>query len=125
MKKIVLLLVIFVSSQPLLAQDSTAFLVVEPMEYREQISEKVQLVDVRTPEEFAEGHIKGAENIDFLADGFLAKFEDFKKNEPLYIYCRSGNRSSQAAKKLSEAGFLNIIDLRGGFLAWKEMEGEK
>lgn len=124
MKKTLLLLFIFFYVQPLLAQDSTAFVVIEPVEYKQQISEKVQLIDVRTSEEFAEGHIEGADNIDFLAEGFLTKFKDYKKDEPLYIYCRSGNRSSKAAKKLSEAGFEKIIDLKGGFLAWKEFESQ-
>lgn len=105
------------------AQDSTIVQVIDPEVYELQIEkEEVQLVDVRTPEEFNEGHIEGAENIDFLADGFLPNFEKFDKSKPLYIYCRSGNRSGKAAAKLSEMGFSKIIDLKGGYKAWTAEE---
>ena len=48
--------------------------------------------------------------------------QKFDKDEPLYIYCRSGNRSSKAAAQLTEAGFKKIIDLKGGYKAWKNLE---
>ena len=106
------------------AQEKVELEVIGPVKYQEEISaEEVQLVDVRTPEEYSEGHIKGAENIDFFADNFLVQFEKLDKDRPIYIYCRSGNRSSKVAAKLSEAGFSRIIDLKGGYKAWpKEQE---
>ena len=78
-----------------------------------------QLVDLRTAYEYRSGNIKGSVNIDFFQPTvFEAKFERFDKNKPLYIYCRSGARSQRAAMKLSEMGFKQIFDLRGGFTAW-------
>lgn len=75
-----------------------------------------QLVDVRTPGEFRQGHYKNAANIDFFDSGnFLKKFERFDKEKPLYLYCRSGMRSHKAAVKLAQIGFQEIYDLRGGY----------
>lgn len=123
MKKYIILLVLVLVTSVGFSQDSTRIKVIDRVAYELQLSnEQVQLIDVRTPEEFKEGHIKGAENIDFLAEGFLPKFERFDKNKPLYIYCRSGNRSAKAAAKLSEMGFSQIIDLKGGYKAWTSQE---
>ncbi|HER40444.1 MAG TPA: rhodanese-like domain-containing protein [Salinimicrobium catena] len=101
------------------AQHTEEISVIPADEYKKEIKKKdIQLVDVRTPEEFKEGHIKGAKNIDFFSEDFITQFEALDKNEPVYIYCRSGNRSAKASKKLSEAGFKKIIDLQGGYKAW-------
>ena len=82
---------------------------------------QVQLVDVRTPKEYEEGHIKNAENIDFYDDDFLAQMNKLDKSQPLYIYCRSGGRSGKAAAQLSKAGF-DVYDLKGGFLDWQKQQ---
>lgn len=126
MKKYIILLGAFLFSVGIFAQEKTASRVIGPAEYKEQInySEKVQLVDVRTPEEFSEGHIAGAENINFHDEDFLQQFEDLDKGRPLYIYCRSGKRSSKAAEKLTALGFEEIIDLEGGFLSWSQFVKE-
>lgn len=77
-------------------------------------------VDVRTPEEYAEGHLRGAVNVDWQADGFLERMEAlFGKEKPLAVYCRSGRRSAAAAEKLAAAGF-KVSNLLGGYLAWTE-----
>ena len=81
---------------------------------------KCQLVDVRTAREYSTGHIKKAVNIDFfMADTFQNFFEKLDKEKPVYIYCQSGNRSQKAASRLVRMGFKKIIDLKGGYLAWK------
>lgn len=78
----------------------------------------VQLLDVRTPEEYAQGHIGGAENIDFYDAGFLKEAEkDLDKSRPVAVYCRSGKRSAEAAARLSSAGY-KVTNLEGGILAW-------
>lgn len=82
--------------------------------------QNVQLIDVRTPKEFNEGHINKAKNIDFFDTNFLAKMSELNKDAPLYIYCRSGNRSGKAAAKLKELGFKEVYDLKGGVLDWKK-----
>lgn len=121
MKKLTIILLLLFTANSVIAQTPTSKNLLTPEEFREAISqEDVILIDVRTPEEFSEGHIKGSKNIDFLAPGFSSRFKDFNKEQPVYIYCRSGNRSGKAAKVLSEMGFKTIYDLKGGFLAWKE-----
>ena len=77
-----------------------------------------QLVDVRTPAEYAEGHIPGAANIDWRGEDFLAQAEEqLDKSLPVMVYCRSGKRSAAAAALL-DASFYSTYNLRGGFLAW-------
>ena len=75
------------------------------------------LVDVRTPEEFAAGHIAGAVNIP-LDERFETSFEVLDPIEPYAVYCASGNRSRQAVGRLQALGFHNVVALEGGFSAW-------
>jgi len=78
----------------------------------------IQLIDVRTPGEYAEGYIEGAININFFDSDFNAQMAKWNKDKELYIYCRSGKRSGKAAKRLSDQGFTKIYDLQGGILNW-------
>lgn len=83
-------------------------------------NDDVQLVDVRTPEEYSDGHISGAENINVYDHDFTDKAKkSLDKSRPVAVYCRSGKRSAEAAQKLSELGF-KVTNLEGGILAWKE-----
>ena len=84
-------------------------------------SKPVQLVDVRTPEEFQAGHIPGAILIDVKSADFnrLAE-EKLKKDLPVAVYCRSGMRSLKAANQLKEKGFKPIYNLKGGFMEWQD-----
>ena len=82
--------------------------------------EGVQLLDVRTPQEFAEGHIPGAVNIDWLADGFVEAVQaSIDPERELLIYCRRGRRSAEAADTLETLGYKRIFNLKDGFNAWK------
>lgn len=81
---------------------------------------KVQLVDVRTPNEYNGGHIKNAINIDFFNQReFEKSFIKLDKEQPIYLYCRSGARSQKAARKLVDMGFSKIYDLKGGYMRWR------
>ncbi len=80
----------------------------------------IQLIDVRTPKEYTEGHIKDAVNINFFDDNFIDQMSKLDKDKEIYIYCRSGSRSGRAAKKLKEQGFTKIYDLQGGFVNWNK-----
>ena len=81
-------------------------------------NDDVQLVDVRTAEEFAEGHIEGALNIDVKQNTFIEKAKaQLSKDKRIAVYCRSGRRSADAAKTLSAEGY-KAINLTGGILAW-------
>jgi rhodanese-related sulfurtransferase len=82
------------------------------------------ILDVRRTDEFAEGHIPGAINIANESIGAEAPAELSDKNQLIYIYCRSGNRSKQAAEKLAALGYTNIIEF-GGIIDWTgEIEKE-
>ena len=81
--------------------------------------EGVQLIDVRTAEEFAEGFIKGAQNIDFFSETFDKDILALDKSKPVVLYCRSGGRSAKCSEKLIAAGFVKIYDLDGGITQWK------
>lgn len=81
----------------------------------------VQLVDVRTAEEFAGGAIKDAMNIDFYGDDFDAELAKLDKKKPVMVYCQAGapeGRSGQTLAKLKELGFKQVYELDGGYLGW-------
>lgn len=84
--------------------------------------EKPSLLDVRTPAEFAEIHIPGVhlEPLDRLDATKLASVNGFAKDQPLYIFCRSGNRAKQAAEKLEKGGYEQCQVVEGGTVAWAE-----
>ncbi len=75
------------------------------------------LLDVRTPEEFASGHIPGAVNIS--VDSLSQRLSEVPQDKPVVVYCRSGNRSNQAAQILDQAGYTQIYDL-GGIVTWQQ-----
>jgi rhodanese-related sulfurtransferase len=73
------------------------------------------VIDVRTPEEFAAGHIAGARNINVEAPDFASKIADLDKGAAYLLYCRSGRRSAIAADEMVKAGFTKVVD--GGGMA--------
>lgn len=76
-------------------------------------------LDVRTAEEFADGHVVGALNVDVLQPQFLQRAQSLLQGKKkVALYCRSGRRSQAAAKQLSEAGY-EVKELGGGFMAWE------
>jgi rhodanese-related sulfurtransferase len=74
------------------------------------------VIDVRTPAEYAAGHVDGAENIDVTAGSFEEQVEQLPKDEEYVVYCQSGNRSADAADKMAGLGFTEIVD-GGGIVA--------
>jgi phage shock protein E len=88
-------------------------------EFSKKITESgVVILDVRTPGEFAEGYIEGAQNIDFQSGNFENEIAVLDKNVTYAVYCRSGNRSGQAAKIMHDAGFHDVYNLDGGVIDW-------
>ena len=81
--------------------------------------EGMQLVDVRTPKEYENGHIPNAQNIDFLDAKFEANIQSLDKSKPVIIYCQRGSRSAKCASKLIANGFVKVYDLDGGFAQWE------
>lgn len=81
---------------------------------------KAQILDVRTAEEFAKGHIKGSMQADWLDKSqFTDRVQHIDKNKPVYIYCASGPRSNAAARWMRSNGYKNVIELEGGYIGWR------
>lgn len=89
-------------------------------ELQSKVGQQIQLIDVRTPEEFLENSIEGAQNIDISSKDFEQKVAQLDQNKPIYVYCRKGSRSRKAAQKLEDLGFTEIYDLKGGILEWNK-----
>lgn len=77
------------------------------------------IIDVRTSQEFNSGHIIDATNIDFYSDDFTDKLKIVRKDVPIYVYCRSGGRSSSAADKMEKLGFTKVYNMIGGIGSWQ------
>ena len=92
----------------------------EPDAFHKKVAGKtVQLIDMRTPQGFAIGHMQGAQNVDYYSATFAIDMNAFAKNKPLYIYCRSGNRTSLATEQLVKMGYTQLFDLQSGIVGWR------
>ena len=102
-------------------QKSTPFEEITPKEFAEKIktTEKPQILDVRTPDEFESEHIDNAVNVNWNGEDFETKVASYDKSKPVFVYCLSGGRSKKAAAKLNELGFNNVYELEGGIMNWK------
>ena len=78
------------------------------------------LIDVRTESEFNNGHIANAGNLNIYAPDFNRSLLLLPKDQPIYLYCLSGNRSEMAAKILAENGYKNVYNLQNGMMAWNQ-----
>ncbi|AYQ36222.1 thioredoxin [Runella sp. SP2] len=80
---------------------------------------KLTIVDVRTPEEYAQGHLENAHNIDWNSNSFENKIDGFERDKPILVYCLSGARSAAAAEKMRSFGFKNVLEMENGMMAWR------
>ena len=80
---------------------------------------KVAVVDVRTPDEFKDGHIKGAKNIDIMSSDFEAQLGKLDKTQPTLVHCQAGGRSTRALPIFEKLGFTHLIHLDDGFGGWQ------
>ena len=111
-----LLFSLFVFSQ----ENTQVYEVLSYDDFKNQINnDNVLLFDIRTMDEFNSGHLKGSINIDFYEEKLFDKFfKKVNKSKPIYIYCRSGNRSKKSSEKLKNLGFVKVFDLEGGYKNW-------
>ncbi|MCA5005326.1 thioredoxin domain-containing protein [Sphingobacterium bovistauri] len=87
--------------------------------FKKTSNKKVQLLDVRTTEEYGKKHLKNAVNINWISkDNFEKETSKLNKKKPVYVYCLSGGRSSKAAQYLTEKGF-NVFEIDGGIMQWE------
>ena len=84
----------------------------------------VTVLDVRTPAEYAAGHLPGAINVDIEGGAFEQQVEQLPKDATYFVYCRSGNRSGVATDQMAELGFTDIYDLQGGIVDWQAAGGQ-
>jgi rhodanese-related sulfurtransferase len=77
------------------------------------------ILDIRTPEEFRDGHIEDALNVDFRSPNFGTEIDQFDKNKTYFVYCRTGNRSHDALNLMGPLGFRSIVRLAGDITGWK------
>lgn len=88
-------------------------------EFNNKLSEKdVVLIDIRTPQEFSQGHIRGAKNIDFYSSTFRLDIDGLDRDVNYLIYCRSGSRSNHVIDLMKEMGFVSVKELNGGINSW-------
>lgn len=122
MKKFILILLVLpfftISCKEESSEGKIKIVTTEEMKELSQL-EDVQLVDVRTPQEYNEGYIDGFQNIDFYSPDFESKIEKLDKSRPVIVYCKSGNRSGKCAAMMEGKGFVKIYDLKGGIEQWK------
>ncbi len=78
------------------------------------------ILDVRTDEEWQDGHIPGTLHIDiYKGQGFIEEVEKLDKDKTYYVYCKAGGRSAQACSLMQQLGFQNTYNLVGGFMKWQ------
>ena len=82
--------------------------------------EGLVILDIRTPDEYADGHIENAINIDFYAPDFKKQLAALNRTTPYLLYCRSGGRSGKALRMFRDMDFQSVIHLEGGILDWQE-----
>lgn len=108
----------------LVGPQAPAAVLLSPAEFEAGLKHtaKAQLLDVRFPHEYSAGHLKQARNCNVLGPDFEAQLKALDPQRPVFVYCRSGRRSQTAAKRLKRAGFHEIYDLQGGYLAWQQYQ---
>ena len=102
--------------------DTKEIQMVSPIQVYEAVygEDSMQLVDVRTEDEYNVSHLKSAQNICVTSNDFKEKVKTLDKKKPVYVYCKKGGRSAKAAAILKEMGFTKVYDLQGGLTSWQE-----
>ena len=83
-------------------------------------ADNIQLVDVRTPKEYKGGFIANAKNIDYYSPEFDKEIKKLDKDKAVILYCHSGGRSANGAKKMLKMGFVKVYNLEGGIVEWRK-----
>lgn len=103
------------------SQPKVEFINVDPITFEAKMAGNPGiLLDVRTPEEIAEGKLAGSIALNYNDDNFAEALNELDPNQPVYVYCAAGGRSSKTATMLGEKGFKLVYNLDGGITAWQE-----
>ena len=120
--KLITLLFVIIFSLTLFGQ-TPAKRVIKTVEIEEIKTEiKKNDLDVRTPEEFAAGHLKNAININYYDKDFAQRVSSLDKRKKVVVYCAVGGRSGQALTKMDALGFQYVLNMKGGYNAWKAQQ---
>jgi thioredoxin len=94
---------------------------VSAVEFSKKIAELpgAPIIDVRTPGEFSQGHLKNAINYDISTSGFETKIASLDKSKPVLVYCLSGSRSTYAVSYMKSNGFIEVYEMNGGMMKWR------
>lgn len=90
----------------------------EELQQKLSTDRNMQFIDVRTPEEFNEGSIPLARNMNFQSSRFPNLVAILDRSQPVYLFCQTGNRSARAARMLRDLGFEKVYDYKGGYRDW-------
>ncbi len=115
---------LFITSSNIFAQNGAPKLAPEKFQKEANKKKKNVILDIRTPEEVTEGHIEGANFINFLDESFEEELAKLDKKKTYYVYCRSAKRTIPATEKMKEMGFKKIYMLDGGLNNWLESSME-
>lgn len=119
MKKILPFFIIIAACSAPDSKNSTNQLL-EPEEFQAKIQHGATLIDVRTVEEYASGHISGSLNMDVNSPGFEENVLMLDRSKEYAVYCASGVRSGKAAEIMRQAGFSSVFTLTGGMKSWRD-----
>ncbi len=97
------------------------YLLLNPQNFNSKLNSmpNSQIVDVRTAQEYEKGRIKNSLNFDIYSTKFDSMLNTLDKSKPVFVYCLSGGRSQDAVKKMQKLGFMEIYELKGGFISWR------
>lgn len=121
MKKILTLLFLLFATKFNFVAAQNSFKTITNTEFEAKVNAttNAQLIDVRTEDEFKNGYIEKAKNINWNGDNFVSEVSKLNKSKPVFVYCLSGGRSSAASQKLIDLGFTDVYNMQGGILQWK------
>lgn len=121
MKKYLMALTVLLALTACKKEQKTGTEQVAPTVFEQDLKDhNGQLVDVRMPKEYAEGHIEGAKNLHIYDNDFSQRLDSLDKDETVYVYCKAGARSAEAVELMERKGFKHIVELEGGLDAWNE-----
>jgi len=120
----ILLIALLVTGLSACAQNGGSNLDVNQVSEMLAENSDIVLIDVRTPEEFQEGHLDGAQLINFYDANFQADVEKLDTAKKYVVYCRSGGRSSKSVSAMKKMGFEDVYNMSGGVLAWQRADLE-
>jgi rhodanese-related sulfurtransferase len=112
--------VIFTACTGVAQKEGTINKTINPTEFEQKLKQsEIQLIDVRTPEEYADGGITGSVNLNYNSADFEQRIGQLDKNKTVLVYCLSGGRSGKAANQMNSMGFKEVYNMQGGLVQWR------